>query len=119
MHTNYGAISRKDDEPYDGEGEWVAERAEAISTEMVNNEERVSEALDNACGFTDYSDQFTKDLARFFVAFDAAKGNESCAEAALTLFRSIEPHVMAYVESDARTRAQAEYDSSRYAPDDH
>lgn len=108
----------KTDAPYDAEGEWIAERSEELAEEMAANEKTVTEALDNACGFTDYCDTFTADLARFFIDFDVAKGNEACAEAALTLFRSMEPHVMAQIKRDAQAAAQASWDSMPRSAED-
>jgi O-succinylbenzoate synthase len=108
----------KTDAPYDAEGEWVAERAEELAQEMAANEKAVTEALDNACGFTDYSDRFTADLARFFIAYDKAKTNESCAQAADDLFRALHPHVIGQIASEAHTKAELEWMNRQTGPED-
>ena len=106
------------DVPYDAEGEWVAERAEELVGEMAADEKAVTEALDNACGFTDYSDRFTSDLARFFIAYDHAETNDAGARAADDLFRALHPHVIGQIASEAHTKAALEWMNRQTGPED-
>jgi hypothetical protein len=104
--------------PDDTEGEWVAERAEELAQDMAADENVITEVLDNACGFTDYSETFTADLAKFFIAFDKAADNDAAAAAGCDLWTAMLPHIKAHLESESRTKAQAEWDNRLTGPED-
>lgn len=119
---NYSHMKGPGDLPYPGdpqdEDSFIAERAEELAHERFASEQFVTEALDEACGFSSYSDHFTADLARFFIAYDAAMTNDAGAQAADDLFKALLPHIKAQIEPTCQVLAQSELDNRQTGPEE-
>lgn len=123
MHTNYGAISRTDDEPYDAEGEWVAERTTSLVAQRRRDRIEVASAIADALS-DDGEDRFARILAAAFVRVEELPRHRPDSEfdfaaAAVSLWRELEPYVEGMLRRDAETDAQHEWDTRQTGPDDH
>lgn len=88
--------------------ELIHERAQELFDEWVADEEKVRDAIEQVPSYDEY------DLARFFVAFQAARNNDEMAAAALPLFRLLESQVDAALKADADAAAESEFEN--YTP---
>ena len=121
--TNYARIARNDDETFSDEAEFVAKRKAELFEEWRKDQEAVKEAIAELLS-DDGDDYFAGKLAKFFTsrndAFnigDAAASIHRELLASAALNGAIEHLIVARLERDAETAAQAEWDSRLTGPE--
>lgn len=103
-------------EPCDAEGEWVAERRDALVAERMKDRKRVADALTSA--IEDGFPGLEKFLAEFFCALGEPTGRDVSCDA-YYLQGTLLCAIRGRITSDAETDAQHEWATRQTGPDDH
>ena len=93
------------DESGDARDEWIAERADELFDERMDDPEAVTDAVEDVLGFSDWADALAGDMAAVLMASDAAFEAE-----AVRFFSKLYQHVEKDIRADAETEAEWERD---------
>lgn len=118
MNTNYARISRTDDEPYDAEGEWVAERRGEIFAQWRKDQTKMREYVTDAMFDDENEDMFPHALADFFLPITGNSPDTVLVDAAIDLFNALRGAIYYRMHQDAETQAQHEWDNRQTGPED-
>lgn len=117
MNTPYERIARNDDEPYDEEGEWVAQRRGEIFREWRTDTDRLRSSIEDALA-GDEDGVFARELAEFFALVSQDSTEEQDIKAAAYLWMNVKHLVFKSLRDDAEAEAQAQWEKLPRSADD-
>jgi hypothetical protein len=107
----------KTTEPYDAEGEFVAERRDALAREWMKDLRRVSAAFSEALA-DDTDGRISDEVARFFIAITGKHGEPTVSQDAFFLRGWIDHDIRNRITADAERQAQSEWHSRQTGPEE-